>query len=66
MLMSIPGVLVKNLVKESFYEKKKKIINVLTVFFIFQKSNVKTLFNWIFNQYSNDTREHFHNSFRMK
>ena len=63
MLMSVPGVLVKNPVKESFYEKrKKKIINILTIFFIFQKSNV----NWIFNQYSNDTCEHFHNSFRMK
>ena len=35
--------LVKNLIKESFYGKtKKKTINVLTAFFIFHKSDVKT------------------------
>ena len=51
MLMSALRVLVKNSVKENFYEKrKKKTINILTAFFIFLKSNVKTFFNWILNQ----------------
>ena len=31
--------------------KKKKIINVLIIFFIFHKNNVKTFLNWILNQY---------------
>ena len=35
-------VLVKNLIKESFYGKRKKVIKVLTVFFISHKSDVKT------------------------
>ena len=39
--------LVNNLVKESFYGKKK--INVLTVFFISHKSYVKTFLKWIVN-----------------
>ena len=35
--------LVKNLIKESFYGKrKKKTINILTTFFISHKSDVKT------------------------
>ena len=38
-------VLVNNLFKEKFYEKRKKIINILTVFFISYKSDVKTFFN---------------------
>ena len=42
MLMSAPRTLIKNPVKESFYGKKKKTINVLTVFFISHKSDVKT------------------------
>ena len=42
--------LVKNLVIEIFYRKRKKIINVLTVFFISHKSDVKNFFNWILNQ----------------
>ena len=44
-------VLVKNLIKESFYGKRKKTINVLTAFFIFHKSDVKTFLKWILNQY---------------
>ena len=40
MLMSVFRTFVKNLIKESFYEKKK--INVLANFFISHKSNVKT------------------------
>ena len=42
MLTNAFGVLVNKLFKESFYEKKKKTINVLTVFFLFHKSGVKT------------------------
>ena len=43
--------LVKNLIKESFYGKrKKKTINILTAFFIFHKSDVKTFLKWILNQ----------------
>ena len=46
MLTSALRTLVKNLVKESFYGKsKKKAINVLTVFFISHKSDVKIFFN---------------------
>ena len=41
--MSVFRALVKNPVKESFYKKIKKTINVLTVFFISHKSCVKTL-----------------------
>ena len=43
MLTGALRALVKNPVKESFYgKKKKKTINILTVFFISQKNNVKT------------------------
>ena len=45
-LMRVFRVLIKNPVKESFYEKKKKIINILTTFFISHKSDVKTFFNY--------------------
>ena len=31
-------------------EKEKKIINVLTAFFIFHKSDVKTFLKWILKQ----------------
>ena len=56
MLMSILRALVKNPVKENFYGKEKKVINVLTAFFISYKSNVKTFFNWILNECPKDTR----------
>ena len=56
MLMSALRALVKNPVKESFYEKIKKTINVLTVFFISYKSGVKTCLKWIVNQYPKSTR----------
>ena len=58
-LTSVLTVLVKNLVKEvkeSFYEKKKKTINVLIGFFISYKSDVKTFLKWIINQYFKGTR----------
>ena len=46
MLTGVLRVLVKNLVKESFYDKrKKKAINILTVFFISHKNDVKIFFN---------------------
>ena len=57
MLTSALRVLVNNLVKESFYGKrKKKTINVLTVFFIFHKSDVKTFLKWIVNKCPKGTR----------
>ena len=42
-------VLIKNLIKESFYRKKKKI-NVLTAFFISHKNDVKTFLKYILKQ----------------
>ena len=43
--------LVNNPIKESFYGKrKKKTMNVLTTFFIFHKSDVKTFLKWILTQ----------------
>ena len=42
--------LVKNLIKENFYEKRKKTINILTVFFISYKSDVKIFLKWILKQ----------------
>ena len=60
MLTSVLKTLVKNLVKQSFYEKRKKnTINVMTAFFISHKSDVKTFFNWIFNQCPKGTHWHF-------
>ena len=37
-------------------EKKKKTINVLTVFSITRKSGVKIFLKWIVNQYFKNTR----------
>ena len=42
MLTSALRALIKNPVKKSFYRKRKKTINVLTVFFISHKNYVKT------------------------
>ena len=42
--------LVNNSVKESFYGKRKKAINILTVFFFFYKNDVKTFLKCIINQ----------------
>ena len=51
MLTSALRALVKNPVKESFYGKrKKKTFNVLTAFFISQKSDVKIFLKWIVNE----------------
>ena len=36
--------------KKVFMGKKKKIINVLTTFFIFHKNDVKTFLKWILKQ----------------
>ena len=49
MLTSSLRVLVKNPVKENFYGKIKKTINVLIVFFISHKSDVKIFLKWILN-----------------
>jgi len=35
--------------KKIFMKKEKKVINVLIVFFIFHKSDVKTFLKWIVN-----------------
>ena len=43
-LMNVLITLVKNPVKESFYKKIKKTINVLTVFFISHKSGVQIFY----------------------
>ena len=57
MLTSALRALVKNSVKESFYGKrKKKTINVLTVFLISHKSDVKTFLKWIVNKCPKGTR----------
>ena len=57
MLTNALKALFKNPVKESFYEKiKKKVNNVLTVFFIFHKNNVKTFLKWILNECPKGTR----------
>ena len=45
MLTSILRTMVKNLVKKNFYEKRKKIINILIDFFISYKNDVKIFFN---------------------
>ena len=56
MLTSVLRTLVKNPVKENFYRKKKKTINVLTAFFISYKSDVKNFIKWIINEYLKSTR----------
>ena len=50
MLTDALRVIVNNPYKQSFY-RKKKTINVLTAFFIFHKSSVKTFLKWIINYY---------------
>ena len=45
--------LVNNPFKENFYRKrKKKVINVLTAFFISHKNDIKTFLKWIVNECS--------------
>ena len=39
--------------------RKKEVINVLTIFFIFHKSDVKTFLKQIVNQYPKDTLQYF-------
>ena len=50
MLTSVLWVLVKTPVKKKIYRKRKKKINVLTVFFISYKSDVKTFLKWIVSE----------------
>ena len=50
--------------KKIFMGKEKKLINVLTTFFISHKNSVKTFLKLIVNQYSKDTRE-YDSSFNM-
>ena len=42
MLTNTLRALINNSFKENFYGKRKKTINILTVFFISHKSDVKT------------------------
>ena len=53
MLTNTFRVLVNNTLKKTFIGKGKKIINILTAFFIYHKNNVKTFLKWIFNKYPN-------------
>ena len=56
--MSAPRTLVNNLYKESFYgnwEMKKKVNNILTIFFISHKSGIKIFIKWIINKCPKDT-----------
>ena len=57
MLTNSLRVLVNNSFKENFYEKrKKKVINVFTIFFIFYKSGIKIFLKWIINYCPKSTR----------
>ena len=44
----LTSALVNYPVKKKIYEKRKKIINILTIFFISHKNNVKTFLKQIF------------------
>ena len=55
MLMNALRALVKNPVKESLYWKRIKKINVLTIFFISHKNDVKTFLKLIINECPKDT-----------
>ena len=55
MLKNALKVLVNNSVKENFYGKRKKTINILTTFFILHKNNVKTFLKLIVNQCPKNT-----------
>ena len=52
MLSNVLRTLVKNSIKENFYGKRKKTINILTAFSITDKSNVKTFLKLIVNKFS--------------
>ena len=58
MLTSVLRALVNNPYKESFFgkwKKKKKVINILTAFFISHKRGIKTFLKWFINEYPKDT-----------
>ena len=57
MLTNALRILVNNPFKENFYGKKK-VINILTTFFIFHKNDVKTFLKWILNECPKGTRLH--------
>ena len=56
MLMNALRVLVNNSFKKSFYKKYKKVINILSVFFISHKSDIKTFLKWIIKECPKSTR----------
>ena len=52
MLINTLKIIVNNPFKKSFYKKrKKKVINVLTVFSIFYENGIKIFLKWIINHY---------------
>ena len=63
MLTSALMALVNNPFKESFYGKwkKKKVINILTIFFISHKSGIKTFLKWIIKECPKDKIWKFQN-----
>ena len=58
MLTDAFGTMVNNSFKESLYGKRKKIINVLIVFFISYKSGIKTFLKQIVNDCLKSTHQH--------
>ena len=52
MLTDVLKALVNNPFKEKFYGKK---INILTIFFISHKNDVKIFLKWIHNKYPKNT-----------
>ena len=49
MLIVVIRAMINNLFKVSFYKKKKKIINILTILSIFYKRSVNNFLKWIIN-----------------
>ena len=49
--MLLGHLLIINLKKVFMKNEKKKVINILTVFFIFYKSGIKIFLKWIINEY---------------
>ena len=58
MLTNTLRALINNPLKKVFMgnEKKKKVINILTTFFIFHKSGIKTFLKCIINECPKGTR----------
>ena len=48
--MRVLKILVKNPVKKDFMKKWKIVINILTIFYIFHKIDIKIFLKWILNE----------------